>query len=154
MSESCRSVRQDNTGHNGTAQEGPSYFVLGTVDVKQAIALLRQYAASVTPAAAAREIGLQRSAVTRWLNDGDEPKGKNRRLLLEWAAQRLYDAGARAGSGYVREPARDAYALGVLRGQAEAVRRHLLSALAEHDKIMEGLDRMGVTPGNDDRGDA
>lgn len=51
----------------------------------QVLALLRAQAERITPSALARELGVPRSTLGRWVNGKQEPQGEARAMLFAWA---------------------------------------------------------------------
>lgn len=92
----------------------------------------------------ARALGVSKGTPTKW-RKGARPEGDTKARVIQFAEQVRGDT-AGVSSRVVREAGPDPYALGIIRGQAEAVRRFLLSALDEQERVLAGLDRLGATP--------
>lgn len=89
-----------------------------------------------------RDIGVPEKSLNRFLK-GSNLRGEAFDRLKEAARQFSLESDSSGQKVGVREPAAS-YLLGVLEGQAQAVRQFLESAIQEQDNLIRGIRRMAA----------
>lgn len=113
------------------------------MDIDEALAVVWDEVATRGQNRVAEALGVSKGTPTKW-RKGAKPEGDTRARVIAFA-ERVRRRGV--SDRVVREGAApDAYTLGVIRGQAEAVRRFLQSAMDEQARVIAGLDQLGATP--------
>ena len=90
----------------------------------------------------AKEIGVDGSALSRWLREKSEPTGAQRELLIEWATRRQdarHTSPPDARADAEQRTAQTVVRLASIYGFAEAVLRMLQAAAKEQQNVLDTL---------------
>ena len=111
------------------------------MDLEEALTIVWEEVARRGQNRVAGDLAVSNGTPTKW-RKGARPEGEVRERVIAFAETTRQ---RRVADRVVRETGQgDDYALGVIRGQAEAARRYLVGALQEQERVIQGLDNLGA----------